>query len=221
MEANANPADILLAYNEDFAGYTTINGLAQYFERKENSSPPMTGVLGGTEDPDGYYSDFTSQLGQFVRAYPRIGGGNASSRRMLDWGAIIITIDDPSDSEASDSEANEANEASDASEANEANTHGGDAPAVMSLGDFIVETDGGKAAKAVEAAEEEQDVKGGLVATTAAAAEEEQDVKGGLVAATAAAEESDGEMNETEAEALSFDSFPLGGTSILGYTTNK
>jgi hypothetical protein len=86
MDSVAKPEDLLLAYDDEFTGFTA----------QETPALTSTGTLGGSADPDGYYEDFTARLGGFVRAYPRIRtGGNAHAPGGgINWGAVVVALDD-------------------------------------------------------------------------------------------------------------------------------
>ena len=94
MDSVAKPEDLLLAYDDEFTGFTA----------QETPALTSTGTLGGSADPDGYYEDFTARLGGFVRAYPRIRtGGNAHAHAHshahspgggINWGAVVVALDD-------------------------------------------------------------------------------------------------------------------------------
>ena len=78
MSSVAAPQDLLLAYDADFTGYTSLSRMAQPLEdRAAIPRSRQTGTLGGTADPDGYYEDFTARLGRFVREYPMLGAFEA------------------------------------------------------------------------------------------------------------------------------------------------
>jgi hypothetical protein len=65
MDVQARPEDVLLAYKEDFTGYSSLSDMAFPLE--------SSGALGGgatTADPDGYYEDFTAHLDRYVRGLP-------------------------------------------------------------------------------------------------------------------------------------------------------
>lgn len=99
MNKQANPQDLLLAYDPDFVGFTSLASMALPLEREGDvAAPSSTGTLGGTADPDGYYDDFTARLDRFVRAHPRLGatGGGGGA---LDWKALVITLDGEGDSD--------------------------------------------------------------------------------------------------------------------------
>jgi len=108
MESQAKAQDLLLAYDADFTGYTSVNEMARPLEPASDlasgprlaAAPASTGFLGGTPDPDGYYDDFTARLDRFVRAYPRLGGGGGA--RALDWGALVVALDAFPDSDGDD-----------------------------------------------------------------------------------------------------------------------
>jgi hypothetical protein len=123
MDSLASPQDLLLAYNEDFTGYTSLGSMSQPLEHRGRALRPEASVLGGTETSDGYYEDFTASLARFVKDYPRLAttpqarpktGGTAaatlqatslagvkdmSAPRPLNWGAMIITFSVPCDSD--------------------------------------------------------------------------------------------------------------------------
>ena len=112
MESQARAQDILLAYDPDFTGFTSLSTMARPLEPVSALAtaptstrfhggtayagasalavaPSSTGFLGGTADPDGYYDDFTTRLDRFVRAHPRLGGGPSSP---LDWRAVVVAL---------------------------------------------------------------------------------------------------------------------------------
>ena len=101
-----NPQDLLLAYNGDFTGYTSLGSMPQPLEHRGSLRPEGV-VLGGTVTSDGYYEDFTASLARFVKDYPRLAapqarpktGGTAAEARPLNWGAMIITFSAPDDSD--------------------------------------------------------------------------------------------------------------------------
>jgi hypothetical protein len=163
METVSKAQDLLLAYNDDFTGFTSSSTMAQPLEPAGSlatAGPPSwaTGVLGGAADPDGYYEDFTARLDQFVRRYPRLGGGGRpggrGQRGDLDWSALVITLDAPDESsDGSDDEAGEDTEDREEGDSEDEDepqpaaaaaadgTRGGSP--LISLSDFIVEADGG------------------------------------------------------------------------------
>jgi hypothetical protein len=97
----ARPHDLLLAYEDDFTGYTSLAGMPHPLELSTLGGPTY---LGGTPDPDGYYEDYTERLARFVEAYPEVkapvpGGGGG-----LDWGSLVVHAGYGSDDDESDSE---------------------------------------------------------------------------------------------------------------------
>jgi len=92
MDGTARPYDILLAYDPDFTGFTSMDHMAQPVEPVETTAAP-TIIGGGDSDslPDDYYEDFTTCLDRFVKNNPRLGtrapasGGAASEFRLTDY----------------------------------------------------------------------------------------------------------------------------------------
>ncbi len=140
MDSQARPEDVLLAYNGEFTGFTSVSEMAQPLE------PFRTGVLGGTADPDGYYEDFSARLDRFVRDHPRLGGGGPlPGPGGIDWGAVVVAFDPLSDSDGADDADDADDDADDGADDADDDTKGGDPPpAVMTFSEFIVEADGGK-----------------------------------------------------------------------------
>lgn len=67
----ARPQDILLAYDADFGGFSSLEG--------NLDSGPGTPVRGGgNSTADGYYEDFSARLDRFVRENPRLGAKGAA-----------------------------------------------------------------------------------------------------------------------------------------------
>ena len=91
MDAQATPQDVLLAYNDDFTEFTSVNKMAQPFQQ--------TG--GGSE----YYEDFSTRLERFINLY---------NPRALSEMTIVVPTgfasssddDDDSDSSSDDNEEN-------------------------------------------------------------------------------------------------------------------
>ena len=165
----ARPQDILLAYNPDFTGLTSLNQMATTLEPSGDlavapgapETGGSTGVLGGTADADGYYEDFTARLDRFVRAYPRLGGTGPAfgAPGRLDWNAIVVAFDESEGSSGDESAGPGGDESAGpgddesagilASERHlaDARSATGGSPALVSLSNFIVEVDGGKTAR--------------------------------------------------------------------------
>ena len=82
-----NPQDLLLAYNPEFIEYTSLNSMPQPVEPE---TIPLA-ALGGTASSDGYFEDFTDTLGGFVNNYPLLASSYGGSE-LHNWRARVITF---------------------------------------------------------------------------------------------------------------------------------
>jgi hypothetical protein len=80
------PSDLLLAYNPDFTTFSS-NSMPMPLEIADQVATPGATTGGANDDADGYYTDFNTRLEEFVRSYPRLGGGDAPG---IDWSAVVI-----------------------------------------------------------------------------------------------------------------------------------
>jgi hypothetical protein len=80
----ARPSDLMLAYDEDFTGFTSLDRMARPVESTASMVAGATLTVGGSNSSDGYYEDFTSRLDRFVRENPRLGSFTAGSLEEMD-----------------------------------------------------------------------------------------------------------------------------------------
>lgn len=225
MDTLAKPQDVLLAYNADFTGFTSLNEMAQPLEPESAlARGTEVGVLGGTPDPDGYYEDFSARLDRFTRLYPRLGVTGGARREGLNWNAIVITLDPPGSDEADEGDEGDEGGEDDGGDEEFVPSKGGDPP-LVSLSDFIVETDGGKPPRQSDGVPPSQPSSlpaWALPRDDNLAIEEDDE-------ALEDYEVYGGEMDETEAELESYETFrtvPLDlnrpePTAILGFVVEK
>lgn len=220
MDNLAKPQDLLLAYDPGFTGYTSLGSMSQPLE-PEASGLDDSSTLGGSATPDGYYEDFTASLGRFVRDHPLLAGprggpktgGARAASGPLNWGTMVISFGAPDDDDDDDDYGGErADDNEDDEEEDDDNDAvGGTHPTpLMSLGDFIVDADviGGVSVAALPRAD-----------NILAEYDDSDEYVGG-------------EMDETDAEAGSYERFRAescvddGGPasapeSILGFVADK
>jgi len=89
MGSQRSAADLLAAYNENFIGFA---GSSDFLEE---SAEVTGGAKDDALDPDNLYGNYDALLSEFVKAHPELA---------RELGAVVLTVDYPSDDDGDDCE---------------------------------------------------------------------------------------------------------------------